>query len=120
MQWYYSGEMTVHSANGCDVEQVSGVFELPDHNVKLIREFLYANRDFILRYKYSPPTGESPWGDVQSQVELHSQLNQSMSDEEWGAGVDKQIKAYLVAFYHHMLNNIDLYSPDRTKELIAS
>jgi hypothetical protein len=36
-----------------------------------------------------------------------------MSDDEWSAGIrDKQVKAYLVAFYHHLMENIDLYVPD--------
>ena len=120
MKWYYSGEVTVHSDEGPEVKEVSGAYELPDHNVKLIRDFLYTNQDLILRYKYTPPTGEAPWGDVQSQIEMRSELNRRMSDDEWSVGVvDKQVKAYLVAFYHQMLNNIDLYSPDESRELVT-
>jgi hypothetical protein len=111
MKWHYSGQMAIHSEQGWQHEQVSGIFELPDRNVQMIRDFLYANRDFILSYKHNPPSGEAPWGDVQSQIQMRSTLNQRLSDDEWGAGVDKQTKAYLVAFYHHMLENIDLYSP---------
>lgn len=112
MKWYFSGDVTVHSAEGCDVEQVSGVFDLPDSNVKVIRDFLYANRDLILRYKYHPPSGETPWGDVQSQIALRTELNNRMSDDKWSKGVDTQTKAYLVAFYHQLLENIDLYAPE--------
>lgn len=120
MQWHYSGELAVHSSDGWDIEQVSGVFDLPDRNVELIRNFLYSNREFILGYKYNPPSGEAPWGDVSSQTEMRSELNRRLSDDEWADGVaDKQVKAWLVAFYHQMLNNIDLYSPDAARELVA-
>jgi len=110
MKWHYTGEMTIHSVSGWDVQQVDGVFDLPDHNVRLIKDFLYSNRELILRYKYQPPAGDVPWGDVQSQMELRRSLSDLMPDEQWLAGVgDRQVKAYLVAFYHHLLENLDLY-----------
>ena len=99
-----------------DVENVSGTFDLPDLNVRLIREFLSANREFILSYKYNPPSGAAPWGDNQSQGAMRAELARRMSDDEWAVGIkDKQIKAYLVAFYHQMLDNIDLYIPETLK-----
>ncbi|NJR63186.1 MAG: hypothetical protein HC769_33045 [Cyanobacteria bacterium CRU_2_1] len=111
MKWHYAGEMTIHFAEGgWDVQQVDGVFDLPDRNVRLIRDFLYSNRELILRYKYQPPMGDVPWGDVDSQMELRQALSVLMSDEQWTVGVaDRQVKAYLVAFYHHLLENLDLY-----------
>lgn len=111
MKWYYAGDMAIHYPDGkWDIEQVDGVFDLPDSNVALIRSFLYANRELILQAKYHPTSGEAPWGDNQSQGALHQQLSALMSDDEWAVGVkDKQTKAYLVAFYHHLLSNIDLY-----------
>jgi len=92
MKWHYSGEITVHHLDGSmDIEQVDTVVDLPDPNVEMIRNFLYANRSLILGYKYNPPSGEAPWGDVASQSELHRTLASRMSDDEWAAGVtDKQ------------------------------
>jgi len=110
MKWHYAGEMTIHSAGSWDVQQVDGVFDLPDYNVRLIKDFLYSNGELILRYKYQPPSGDAPWGDVESQIALRRSLSELMSDDQWTAGVgDKQVKAYLVAFYHHLLENLDLY-----------
>ncbi len=112
MKWHFSGNVTIHSSEGPDVEHVTGFFDLPNTNVKLIRDFLYANRDLILRYKYNPPGGEAPWGDVPSQIALRTELSNLMSDDEWSIGVATQTKAYLVAFYHQLLGNIDLYAPE--------
>jgi hypothetical protein len=114
MKWHYTGKMAIHHPDGTwDLEQVSGVFALPDHNVELIRNFLWENRSFILNYKYNPPFGNAPWGNTQSQAQMRSELANRMSDDEWTEGVkDKQVKAYLIAFYHHFLNNVDLYVPE--------
>lgn len=110
MKWHYSGEVTVHRPDGSmDIEQVDTVVDLPDQNVEVIRNFLNANRSLILGYKYNPPSGEAPWGDVASQSELHRMLANQMSDDEWASGVtDKQVKAFLVRFYHHVVENAEV------------
>jgi hypothetical protein len=112
MKWHYRGEMTIHPTDGGTPrrELVDEVYDLPEANVAIIRDFIARERDRILAYKY--PSEDELWGDGYAQ--LMRELNELQPTAAMWQGVsDRQVMSALLAFRRELIENVDLYFPTR-------
>ncbi|MBD2122885.1 hypothetical protein [Trichocoleus sp. FACHB-262] len=123
MFWHFTGEMMIHPQDGSQpyFEEISETFDLPDENVRVIRDFVYSQRDFILKHKYEPSEGEAPWGTSQLYSQMIAELNRLQPTEQYWFGTkDKQIKAALVAYRNELIDNLDCYMPTEPRRELAA